>query len=213
MSGEVNTNVYKDPYGNTAESIRYHSDGSEIKDGITTFADGKHAVVYDGKSDISVFLNELTGKKYSKSQINDFIDNADRQNDSIQYKATTVVKRNTPLEEGDVIILDEDNVQSVNKYKQQLATEEKENAKNEAIKAQEEKLAQMKKNNWSIGIGLVGGGISAGLGIAAICLASGPLGWAALGVAGVTGAIYAVRWRHNTIKEEKDKLEELKGQE
>lgn len=195
-----------DAVGNTSNSVTRHANNEEIKQGITTFADGKHAVVYDGKTDLSVFLAKCNnGKKYTQQEINNFLINADRQDDDIEYNGSRTDKLNAQLQAGDVIILDNNNVKSVNEYKQQLASEEKEKAKNDAIKAQEEKLAKMKKNNWSVGIGVAGAIATAGLAF---------VGWPwALGAAAVTGVTYLVRWRHNTVQEEKAKLEELTNQE
>ena len=202
MSGEVNTNVYKDPYGNTAESIKYHSDGSEIKNGITTFADpNMHAVVYDGTPDISVFLDKITGKKYSEEQINEFIINADRQNDDIEYNGTRSEKLVAGLEVGDVIILDSNNVKKVNQYKLELKEKEQKEEINEKIKKQEEKIATMKKNAWSAGIGIAG--VAATVGLAFV-------GWPwAVGAAALTGAVYGIRYVVNNFKEENAKLDEL----
>lgn len=196
-----------DAVGNTPNSVEKHANGDAIEQGITTYADGKYAVVYDGKTKLSVFLAQCSDRKktYTQEEINNILVNADRQNDDIEYNGSRIDKLNTPLQAGDVIILDNNNVQTVNQYKQQLATEEKEKAKNDAIKAQEEKLAKMKKNNWSVGIGVTGAIATAGLLF---------VGWPwALGAAALTGITYAVRSRYNAVQEEKAKLEELKNQE
>lgn len=202
MSGEVSTNVYTDPYGNTAESVRYHSDGSEIKNGITTFADpNMHAVVYDGTPDISVFLGNKTGKQYSENQIKDFIANADRQDDDMQYNGTRSEKLVAGLEVGDVIILDPNNVKKVNQYKLELKEKEQKEEINKQIKDQKEKLAKMEKNAWSAGIGIAGVAATAGLAF---------IGWPwALGAAALTGVVYGIRYVVNNFKEENAKLDEL----